>query len=98
MLRFCVLGLLGLVTVPAVAAETNTLRVYFVGNSVTDTLNYRGLEALAKSLTPEDREAFPMDPRRVVWTDYLTKVHVPAVRREAGGEPASQKDPSTDGP
>lgn len=26
-----------------------TLRVYFVGNSVTDTINYRALAALAKS-------------------------------------------------
>ena len=57
----------------------------------------RALDALAQGLTPEDREAFPMDPRRVVWTDYLGKVHVPAVRREAGGEPASEKDATTHG-
>ena len=49
MLRLCTFWLLGLVTVPALAAEAKTLSVYFIGNSVTDTINYRGLEALAKS-------------------------------------------------
>ena len=31
------------------SAEEKTLRVYFVGNSVTDTINYRALADLAKS-------------------------------------------------
>jgi hypothetical protein len=47
MLRLCLL--LALVAVPASAQEAKTFRVYFVGNSVTDTINYRGLEALAKN-------------------------------------------------
>ena len=33
----------------ATAAEEKPLRVYFVGNSVTDTINYQGLVELAKS-------------------------------------------------
>ncbi len=45
------------------------------------------LSGLEQSLTAEDRQTFPLDPKRVAWPDYLTRVHVPAVRREAGGEP-----------
>ena len=60
------------------------------------------LDTLAAGLTPEDRELFPMDPRRVAWTEYLSNVHVPAVRREAGGQPPSQHasagDARTHGP
>lgn len=55
------------------------------------------LEALAQSLTPDDRETFPMDARGVVWPDYLSNVHVPAVRREAGGNPASGKNQTSRG-
>jgi thioester reductase-like protein len=57
----------------------------------------RALEALEQSLAPQDRETFAMDPRRVGWTEYLSRVHVPAVRREAGGEPHDRKDPPTRG-
>ena len=38
-----------LVAPQAPAQDTKTLRVYFVGNSVTDTINYRALAELAKS-------------------------------------------------
>ena len=39
------------IAAPAFAADQSpkTLRVYFVGNSVTDTINYRALAELAKS-------------------------------------------------
>ena len=52
----------------------------------------RELSELASSMTPEDRERFPFDPTGVAWPDYLTRVHVPAVRREAGGEPIRPRD------
>jgi hypothetical protein len=38
-----------LVAPQAAAQDTQALRVYFVGNSVTDTINYRALAELAKS-------------------------------------------------
>ena len=70
MLRLCVFWLLGLVTVPALAAEAKTLRVYFIGNSVTDTINYRGLEALAKSRGHDHvwgRHMIPGAPLQWIW-------------------------------
>ncbi len=50
----CVLVGVVLVLVPLccfaqVATGQKPLRVYFVGNSVTDTINYRALAELAKS-------------------------------------------------
>ena len=42
-------------------------------------------DRLARSLGPEERHLFPMDVGSVDWTRYLTDVHIPAVRREAGG-------------
>jgi thioester reductase-like protein len=57
----------------------------------------RALEGLEQSLAPGDRETFAMDPRRVAWTEYLSRVHVPAVRREAGGVPPDRKDPPASG-
>jgi hypothetical protein len=47
-----------------------TLRVYFVGNSVTDTINYRGLEALAKSRGYKHvwgRHMIPGAPLQWIW-------------------------------
>ena len=70
MLRLCVIGLLGLVAVPALATEAKPLRVYFVGNSVTDTINYRGLEALAKSQGHKHvwgRHMIPGAPLQWIW-------------------------------
>ncbi|NLF73173.1 MAG: hypothetical protein GX575_29405 [Candidatus Anammoximicrobium sp.] len=37
-----------LVAVQATAQDANPLRVYFVGNRVTDTINYRALAGVAK--------------------------------------------------
>ena len=47
-----------------------TFRVYFIGNSVTDTINYRGLEALAKSRGHEHvwgRHMIPGAPLQWIW-------------------------------
>ena len=41
-------------------------------------------DRLARSLGPEERHLFPMDVGSVDWTRYLTDVHIPAVRKEAG--------------
>ena len=46
------------------------------------------LDRLERSLSEADRFQFPMDVSRVDWRDYVTRVHVPAVRRESG-EPRS---------
>ena len=43
------------------------------------------LQQLERSLAPEDRAAFPMDVGTVDWERYVVDVHVPAVRREGGG-------------
>jgi hypothetical protein len=82
MLRLCLLLALALVTMPAPADEPSprltaqepeaakTLRVYFVGNSVTDTINYRGLEALAKSRGYKHvwgRHMIPGAPLQWIW-------------------------------
>ena len=41
-------------------------------------------DRLAQSLCPEEQELFPIDVGSVDWTRYLTDVHIPAVRKEAG--------------
>jgi nucleoside-diphosphate-sugar epimerase len=43
------------------------------------------LRRLESSLSPADREQFPMDVGAVDWKSYVVDVHVPAVRREGGG-------------
>ena len=69
-------GLLALVVLvsSSLAAQEpeaqKTLRVYFVGNSVTDTINYRGLEALAKSRGHKHvwgRHMIPGAPLQWIW-------------------------------
>ena len=50
------------------------------------------LDALQRALCPEDRQSFPMSVRSVDWTEYLTHVHVPAVRAESGAAPAASSD------
>lgn len=68
MLRLCLL--LTLAGAPASATEAKTLRVYFVGNSVTDTINYHGLEALAKSRGYKHvwgRHMIPGAPLQWIW-------------------------------
>lgn len=42
-------------------------------------------DRLARDLCPEERDLFPMDVGTVDWTRYLPDVHIPAVRKEAGG-------------
>jgi hypothetical protein len=56
----------------AIAADQapKTLRVYFVGNSVTDTINYRGLAELAKSRGYTQvwgRHMIPGAPLQWIW-------------------------------
>ena len=52
------------------SAEEKTLRVYFVGNSVTDTINYRALAELAKSRGHKHvwgRHMIPGAPLQWIW-------------------------------
>lgn len=52
------------------SAEEKTLRVYFVGNSVTDTINYRALAELAKSRGHNQiwgRHMIPGAPLQWIW-------------------------------
>ena len=52
------------------SAEEKTLRVYFVGNSVTDTINYRALADLAKSRGYQHvwgRHMIPGAPLQWIW-------------------------------
>jgi len=54
----------------APAQDTTTLRVYFVGNSVTDTINYRALAELAKSRGHQQiwgRHMIPGAPLQWIW-------------------------------
>ena len=54
----------------AAAQETKSLRVYFIGNSVTDTINYRGLAELAKSRGYDQiwgRHMIPGAPLQWIW-------------------------------
>lgn len=59
-----------LLSVQASAAESKPLRVYFVGNSVTDTINYRAMAELAKSRGHEQiwgRHMIPGAPLQWIW-------------------------------
>jgi hypothetical protein len=71
MFRQIALSLLVLaIAAPAVAADQKTLRVYFVGNSVTDTINYRGLADLAQSRGYTQiwgRHMIPGAPLQWIW-------------------------------
>ncbi len=73
MFRRIVLSLLVLaVAAPALAADQapKTLRVYFIGNSVTDTINYRALAELAKSRGYTQvwgRHMIPGAPLQWIW-------------------------------
>ncbi len=64
-------GLLALgATVVAADQAPKTLRVYFIGNSVTDTINYRGLAELAKSRSYTQvwgRHMIPGAPLQWIW-------------------------------
>ena len=54
----------------APAQDAKTLRVYFVGNSVTDTINYRALAELAKSRGHQQvwgRHMIPGAPLQWIW-------------------------------
>lgn len=39
------------------------------------------VEALQRDLVPEERERFYFDLRAFSWDDYLTKVHIPGLRK-----------------
>ena len=43
------------------------------------TFGVERLLALHESLTPEDRENFDFDPRRIDWHTYVTEIHLPSV-------------------
>ncbi|NQT38775.1 MAG: PEP-CTERM sorting domain-containing protein [Planctomycetes bacterium] len=66
-----ILGVLAAFPVSAQdTSKQKSLRVYFVGNSVTDTINYRGLEALAKSRGHKHvwgRHMIPGAPLQWIW-------------------------------
>jgi hypothetical protein len=72
-LRMLTVGLLAILTVLLlnVAAYSNqTLRVYHVGNSVTDTINYEGLRQLAQSRGHQyvfGRHMIPGAPLSWIW-------------------------------
>jgi hypothetical protein len=57
---------------PAPGTPPGALRVYFIGNSVTDNINYEGLAALAKSRGIEQvwgRHMIPGAPLRFIWNN-----------------------------
>ena len=59
-----------LASVQATAQDGKSLRVYFVGNSVTDTINYRALAELAKSRGHQQiwgRHMIPGAPLQWIW-------------------------------
>lgn len=59
-----------LTAIEAPAQEPKPFRVYFVGNSVTDTINYRGLAELAKSRGHTQiwgRHMIPGAPLQWIW-------------------------------
>ncbi len=69
MIRTAIVFAVTLLSVHATAAE-KPLRVYFVGNSVTDTINYRGLAELAKSRGHTQvwgRHMIPGAPLQWIW-------------------------------
>jgi hypothetical protein len=54
------------------AAPPASLRVFFIGNSVTDNINYEGLAALARSRGIEQiwgRHMIPGSPLRFIWNN-----------------------------
>jgi hypothetical protein len=69
--RIAVLVLIGAAVPPAFGQETKKpFRVYFVGNSVTDTINYRALAELAKSRGHNHvwgRHMIPGAPLQWIW-------------------------------
>ncbi len=70
--QFALSSLVLAIAAPAFAAEQapKTLRVYFVGNSVTDTINYRGLAELANSRGYKQvwgRHMIPGAPLQWIW-------------------------------
>lgn len=55
---------------PVAGQDVDTLRVYFVGNSVTDTINYRALGELAESRGRKQvwgRHMIPGAPLQWIW-------------------------------
>ena len=56
------------------------------------------LDELDRALAPQDRALFPTDVGRLDWTRFLTDVHVPAVRREAGGDGSAEEAADPVGP
>jgi hypothetical protein len=58
------------IALAAAPAQEESLRAYFVGNSVTDTINYRGLAELAKSRGHQQvwgRHMIPGAPLQWIW-------------------------------
>ena len=58
--------------VSALAVSANTIPTYFVGNSVTDTINYAGLQALAQArghTLPFGRHMIPGAPLEFIWNN-----------------------------
>ena len=71
-MRFPLLALLLLVGSLAAAEPTSPCRVFFVGNSVTDTVNYGAFAELAKSRgidQPWARQMIPGAPLFWIWRD-----------------------------
>ena len=69
MFRAAIAFVIALTAVPA-PAEEKPLRVYFVGNSVTDTINYRALAELAQSRGHNHvwgRHMIPGAPLQWIW-------------------------------
>lgn len=59
-----------ILAVALAAAPAESLRVYFVGNSVTDTINYRALAELAQSRSHKQiwgRQMIPGAPLQWIW-------------------------------
>jgi hypothetical protein len=70
MMRFTMFLVAVLVANQAPAQDAKPLRVYFVGNSVTDTINYRALADLAKSRGHKHvwgRPMIPGAPLQWIW-------------------------------
>ncbi len=69
MIRFAFFAAIALAVVQA-SAQEKPLRVYFVGNSVTDTINYRALAELSKSRGHDHvwgRHMIPGAPLQWIW-------------------------------
>lgn len=79
--RLLLFAFLLLVTLSASAA---TRRVYFIGNSVTDCIQYTGLEALAQSRghnLPWGRHIVPGAPLDLLWNDTQSTFYQPPYGR-----------------